>query len=237
MCGRYTLKNPRDVLSAYRAAVGALAELAPRYNAAPSQLLPVLHRAGDAPAAELMRWGLVPFWDKSAKPRIAPINARAEDALAKPTFKQALQKRRCLVLADGFFEWQKQDPEGKLKVPFHIQLRGAKPFAFAGIYEASTETRPATFAFLTTRPNALMEPIHDRMPVILRPEAEERWLEPGPLDAAALEQIAQPYPAEQMEAYPVHRLVSNPRNDVPECVQPVPREQPEADLFGAPNSA
>lgn len=237
MCGRYTLKNPSDVVAAYRAATAALAKVGARYNAAPTQLLPILRTEAGATTCELMRWGLVPFWDKSEKPKLAPINARAEEALGKATFKQSLQQRRCLVLSDGFFEWQKQDPEGKVKVPFHIQLRGGAAFTFAGFYEPATETRPATFAFLTTRPNEIMEPIHNRMPVILRREAEEAWLAPGPLDAGALARFAQPYSAAEMEAFPVHRLVGNPRNDVPECVAPLPRAEPEPDLFGGPNSA
>lgn len=235
MCGRYTIKDPSAIVATYKTAIANLAEIPVRYNVSPTQLLPVIRREGEGTTAELMRWGLVPFWDTTDKPKVAPINARAEEALDKPIFRQSLQKRRCLIPADGFFEWQKQDPQGKIKIPYHIQLRHSRPFCFAGIFEAATQTRPATYAMLTTSPNELMEPIHNRMPVILPRDAESAWLADGAIDSATLKRFAQPYPAGEMEAFPVHRLVGNPRNDVPECVRPVPREEP--DFFGGQNSA
>jgi putative SOS response-associated peptidase YedK len=237
MCGRYTIKDVQAVMPLIRAIKNLARDLRPTFNAAPSQLLPVV-RVGEDGERELvdMRWGLVPFWDKTEKPKFAPINARSEDALGKATFKQSLQKRRCLVPADGFFEWKKLDAAGKLKVPYHIQLRGSRPFMFAGIFEAGSGDRPETFAFLTTGPNAVMEPIHNRMPVILGPDEAEAWARPGTLDSAALGAFAAPFPADQMEAYTVSRLVNSPHNNSPECVRP------ESDLElelgeGGPNSA
>lgn len=213
-----------------------LSRVMPRFNVAPTQTLPVLRRDSDGIVADLMKWGLVPFWDRSEKPKIAPINARVEDVLSKPTFKQSMQKRRCLVPADGFFEWKRLDAEGTLKVPYHIQRRGGQPFTFAGIYESATELRPASFAFLTTGPNELMASIHNRMPVILSREGEERWLADGPMDAETLTELGRPFPAADMEAFVVSRLVNSPRNDVPECVAPVPAEE-GLDFGGGPNSA
>lgn len=237
MCGRYTIKDVEAAMPVIRAIKKLAREIGPTFNAAPSQMLPVV-RLGEDGERELveMRWGMVPFWDKSEKPKIAPINARAEDAIGKPTFRQSLQRRRCLVPADGFFEWKKLDAEGKLKVPYHIQLRGSRPFMFAGIYEAATDTRPETYAILTTRPNGILEPIHNRMPVILGEDAAAAWLALGPLAPEALAAFAEPFPAEQMETYTVSRLVNNPRNNVPECV--VPESKLELELGdGGPNSA
>lgn len=229
MCGRYTIKDLKAMAAVYGVAVAALEKVGSRFNACPSQLMPVIHPGG----GELMKWGLVPFWEKSEKPKIAPINARSEEALSKPMFRQALQKRRCLVLADGFFEWRRLDE--RTKFPFHIQLRGGRPFAMAGIYEEATDVRPATFAMLTTRPNELMVPIHDRMPVILSREGEERWLAEGALTAEVLGELATPYPAGEMEAFAVSRLVNSPKNDAPECVLRI--DDPMPAPGGGPNSA
>jgi len=219
MCGRYTLKKPEAVALAYAVAAKLIQTIGARYNAAPSQSLPVVLRSG----AECMTWGLIPYWETSAKPKMAPTNARSEEALHKPMFRSALQKRRCLVLADGFFEWRSLDK--KTKVPHHIQMKAGRPFAMAGIYEEATDQRPATFALLTTRPNELMIPIHDRMPVILSPEGEVRWLANDGMDKPTLDRLATPYPSIEMEAFTVSSLVNSPRHDVAECVQPVPFQE------------
>jgi len=232
MCGRYTIKDVKAAAIAYGVAASVLESIGPRFNVAPSQMLPVIRPEGDGVTGELMKWGLVPFWDKSEKPKIAPINARVEDVLSKPAFRQSVQKRRCLVVADGFFEWQKLDEH--TKVPFHIQLRGGHPFSFAGIYEAATDLRPASFAILTTGPNSLTARIHNRMPLILSPTAEKRWLAPGSISASDIDAFATPLPSEEMEAFPVSRLVNNTRNDAPGCVELVPIEQAGED--GGQNS-
>jgi putative SOS response-associated peptidase YedK len=234
MCGRYRLKNLDAVKAYLRQLFGASASFdpfaAPRYNLAPGQELPVL--AVDAQGrAEIaaMRWGFVPFWEKSEKPKAAPINARAEDVLARPMFQQPIQSRRCLVPADGFYEWRKLGEN--LRQPFNIQLRGEKPFFMAAIHELGTANRPETFAVVTTRPNRLMARIHERMPAILSAERARRWLTPGLLDGEELRALTEPYPAEEMEAWPVSELVNHPRNDSPECLAPV------AELPPAPEQA
>lgn len=232
MCGRCTVHDAARAAETYKAAGQVIEEIGARYNVAPSQRLPVIRSGESGWQGEAMRWGLVPFWDKSEKPKIAPINARAEEALEKATFKQALQRRRCLVIADGFYEWQRLSEA--LKTPFFIGLRDGRPFTIAGVFEEADEKRPATFALLTTGPNELMTPIHNRMPLILSSEDEKRWLEPGPITAEDLANYAKPYPAEQMQTFAVSRLVNNPRNDLPACVRPAVEE--EFTLDGGPNS-
>jgi putative SOS response-associated peptidase YedK len=218
MCGRYLIENTAAIrdLSLRLFFVG-WPDFAQRFNAAPSQTMPVIATGEDGKArAATMRWGLVPFWDKSEKPRLAPINAKSEEAFSKPMFRQPIQKRRCLVPADGFYEWQKLD--GDRKQPFVIRLKGASPFFFAGIYESATGVRPETFLVFTTAPNALMAQIHNRMPVILPDEVAKRWIEPGPLTADQLIDFTSSYPAAKMEARPISVLVNNPRNDLPEVL-------------------
>ncbi len=221
MCGRYVFSDPDAVSELARNLLEVtLPGFSPRFNVTPSQLMPVIAAAEDgAIRAVTMKWGLVPFWEKSEKPRLAPINARSEDALAKPMFRQSIQKRRCLVPADGFYEWQKQ--KGDRKQPFVIRVKGGRPFFFAGIYEAATETRPETFLVFTTKPNALMAKIHNRMPVILPDELAKSWIAPGPMTAEQLTGFTGSYPAAKMEARPVSVLVNNPRNDSPELLTEV----------------
>ncbi len=218
MCGRYRIKDSdltrENILRLYGIDLGNLTR---RYNVAPSQEMPVvaLDDAG-APRAASMRWGLVPFWDKAAKPKFASINARSEDALAKPMFRQSVQQRRCLVPADGFYEWQQLPTGGKQ--PYDIQLKDGRPFFFAGIYERATELRPETFLLFTTRPNDLMQPFHDRMPVILRDEDLPRWLNAEPITPAEFAALTVPHPADDMAARPISSLVNSPRNDGPEVL-------------------
>lgn len=227
MCGRYRIKDTKKVTQHLQVTHGIPDWLTdqnePRYNVAPSQDCPViiLDDEGDVmPVPCLMRWGLVPYWETSDKPKVAPINAKSEEVAAKPMFRHLLQKRRCLVPADGFYEWLRLD-DGKVKVPFDIRLKGGRPFVMAGLYEAATESRPATFAILTTGPNALMAGIHDRMPVILDDEEAKVWLRRGALSPDTLAALTAPHPAEDMEANPISSLVNNPRNDMPEILEPV----------------
>jgi putative SOS response-associated peptidase YedK len=221
MCGRYRIKDT-DELTAELRRIFKIPDwvMGPRYNIAPSQELPVVvtDDAGKARVAT-MRWGLVPFWDKSEKPKIAPINARAEEAFTKPMFRQSIQKRRALIPADGFYEWRCRP--GELKQPFDICLKDGRPFFFAGIYEEATEIRPATYLLFTTRPNSLMAEIHNRMPAIITGDRAQQWIAPGPLSAEQLAEFTEPFPAEQMIAHPVSALVNNPRNDTPDCIIPI----------------
>jgi putative SOS response-associated peptidase YedK len=182
-------------------------------------LVPVI--AMDAtrqPAVRQMRWGLVPAWEKSARPKFMPINARAEDAFGKPMFREPIQKRRCLVPASAYYEWHNS---GAVTQPYCIAMKDRAPFCFAGIYEEATASRPETFALFTTSPNAVMAPIHHRMPVIVQENAVTDWLGSAPISSRTFDEIARPYPPENMEAWAVSPLVNSPKNDVPECLIPV----------------
>jgi putative SOS response-associated peptidase YedK len=227
MCGRYRLKTAPDVIEArFQLPSGAIARqlplFRPRYNIAPSQA--VLGVVADAAGrhAVALDWGFIPHWVKDASPTQRFINARAETVATKPAFRDALRARRCLIPADGFYEWRR-DPTGR-KTPYHICLKGERPFAFAGLW--STWRRPdgepvRTCAIITTAANELMDEIHDRMPVIMRPEAEAQWLDWRVDDPARLALLLAPYPADEMAAWPVAPLVNNPRNDTPACAAPV----------------
>jgi len=221
MCGRYRIKDTDELTEELRRVFKIPGwVMGPRYNIAPSQKLPVVVSDDDGKArVAAMRWGLVPFWDKSEKPKIAPINARSEDAFAKPMFRQAIQKRRCLIPADGFYEWKRIADDRKQ--PFDIHLKDGRPFFFAGIYEDATEIRPATYLLFTTRPNSLMAEIHNRMPAILTGDRAEQWIVPGPVSAEQLAEFTEPFAADKMVAEPVSALVNNPRNDSPDCIAPI----------------
>lgn len=226
MCGRFTLTadsdSIREAFALGQTSSATLAELTPRYNIAPSQ--PVAIVAADSagqPTLEFFQWGLIPSWAQDPKIGYKLINARAETLAEKPSFRAALKKRRCLILADGFYEWQR---EGKTKTPMYIQLKSGEPFALAGLYEfwkpADTDTFVKSCALITTTPNALMETIHDRMPVILKPQDYATWLTPGDLPAERTLPLLKPYAATQMKARRVSTLVNNARLDSPECIAP-----------------
>lgn len=220
MCGRYTIKDPVALAALISRLTGEPFELvAARYNVSPSQLNPVVRRGKKGqPEGTLMRWGLVPHWKKDATPGDARANARSEDMFSRATFKAAVQNRRCAVGADGFYEWKRLDE--RTKIPHHISLKGGAAFFIAGLFETADEARPETFALLTTGPNAVMAPIHDRMPVILRGDALQRWIEPGPISPEEARQICQPFAADEMEAWPVSQLVNSTKHDSPVCAQP-----------------
>lgn len=220
MCGRYTQTQAGPILlSRFRLEDTAL-DLKPRYNIAPGQEAPVvIHEATKTPA--MMRWGLVPSWAKDPAIGNKMINARAETITEKPSFKRLIERRRCLVLADGFYEWRKEE---RGKVPMRFVLKNRDPFAFAGLWDRwrtpdGAELR--TFTIITTAANELMRPVHDRMPVILAPDAEEPWLDAGSVNPAAILSSLKPYPSESMEAYDVTTLVNSPKNDRPECIAEV----------------
>jgi putative SOS response-associated peptidase YedK len=168
----------------------------------------------------LLRWGLIPFWAEDPKIGYSTINARAETVATKPSFREAVKKRRCLVVADGFYEWQKTDGQ---KQPYLIHLKDNSPFAFAGLWERWKRGEQAieSCSIIVTEPNAVLEPIHDRMPVILSPDDYGLWLDPDVEDGKRLQSLLRPYPPDEMEAYPISTLVNNPGNDQQECVEPV----------------
>ena len=242
MCGRYSLTTPAEAMQRLFSFLGPLPNLPARYNIAPTQMAPVVRaRAAQPGTRELvsLRWGLVPFWAKDATIGSRLINARAEGLAEKPSFRAAVRTRRCLVPADGFYEWQ---AAAKGKRPYRIGLAGGTPeamppFAFAGLYERWTKAADGvpleTFTIVTTEANALLRPIHERMPVILPPADHAAWLDPAtPLEAAMA--LLRPYPAEAMLAYPISTRVNSVRFDDAACIAPAAEAAPQpAGLFSS----
>ena len=222
MCGRFTLTaDPADLQEAFYWVDFGNANFSPRYNIAPSQGVPVVTNSGEN-KLDFFTWGLVPFWAKDPKIGFRMINARSETLSEKPSFRNAYKHRRCLILADGFCEWQKV-PDQKTKIPTYIRLQDGVPFAFAGLWEnwqSPDGSQILSTTIITTRPNDLLKPIHNRMPVILPSEAYEPWLTPGEVDTETLDPLLRPYDPDLMEVFPVSRFVNNPRNDTAECVRP-----------------
>ncbi|MBW4472280.1 MAG: SOS response-associated peptidase [Stenomitos rutilans HA7619-LM2] len=219
MCGRFSLTASAETLAeAFQ--LDALPEWTPRYNIAPTQRVAAIAASPtQSLRLRLLRWGLVPGWAKDLTIGTKLINARAETAAEKPSFRAAFKQRRCLILADGFYEWQRLDR--KTKQPYYFQLASAQPFAFAGLWERWQQDDDVveTCTILTTQANELLEPIHDRMPVILAPDAYDRWLD-STTSAASLQQLLHPYDAGAMKGYPVSDIVNSPKHDSPECLQP-----------------
>jgi putative SOS response-associated peptidase YedK len=220
MCGRFTLTvDPEDLMERFHLE-SAEQMPTPRYNVAPTQSIPVI--LNESPnRLSLAQWGLIPSWAKDPAIGGQMINARAETLAEKPAYRTAFKKRRCLVPADGFFEWRKE-ADGKTKTPMYIHLKTGAPFAFAGLWEVWTspegETR-RTCTLVTTEPNDLLATIHNRMPVILPRDAEADWLD-NKLEVLALMSMLKPYPADQLEAYAVSRRVNTPAVDEPALLQP-----------------
>ena len=222
MCGRFALTvDPVDLQEAFPEFSFPTQE-APRYNIAPSQ--PILALPNDGTnRADFFIWGLIPSWAKDPMIGNRMINARSETLAEKPAFRSAYKYHRCLIFANGFYEWQAQ-PGTKTKVPHFIRLKSGVPFAFAGLWELwqaadGSEVRSATI--ITTEPNELMASLHNRMPVILPNNVYAQWIDPAPRFPIDLKSLLAPYPAGEMEAYPVSILVNSPGNDRPECVTPV----------------
>ncbi len=223
MCGRFTLASPDESL-AELLDLDAPPALKPRYNIAPTQPVAVLRPPpeGAPRAIELLRWGLVPSWSKDETIGNRMINARSETVADKPAFRSAFRRRRCLVLADGFYEWQRR--EGG-KQPYHIRLADGGPFAFAGLWEhwqSPDGSDLETCTILTTTPNSLLAEVHNRMPVIVDRDDYALWLDSQVEDAKRLHPLLQPYPADRMVAVPVTRHVNSPRNDDRACLEPMP---------------
>ena len=223
MCGRYTQTSAFDELAG-RFGITVLdddrEDLTPRYNTAPSLTVPVVVATGAGRRLVMARWGFRPAWMKGSAP--PPINAKAETLATSRMFQDALTRGRCLVPADGFYEW-KAVPGQKRKQPYYVKVRDGL-FAFAGLWTPSAGPGlPPTCTIITTAPNELLAEIHDRMPAILERADEDRWLDPRVTDPAALLALLRPLPAERMEAYPVSALVSSPGNEGPELVAPLSR--------------
>ena len=223
MCGRFTLTEPdAGVLLETFSLTQPPEPLPPRYNIAPTQAVATVVTENDGSRVlRLMRWGLIPSWAKDPSIGSRMINARSETVAEKPSYRNALKRRRCLIVADGFYEWQKQPGGGK--VPMFISLADRQPFGFAGLYETWTEPESGeslvTCTIITGPPNDLVKSIHDRMPIILPPEAYDLWLEPREMNTGLLTELLKPYPAEQMAAYPVSTRVNTPANDDPSLIE------------------
>lgn len=226
MCARFTVGNSAGIPRRFQVVAEQL-DLVPRYNVAPSQFVPVVVSSGAGRALAVQRFGLIPAWSPDGRPKFSTINARAEDIEQKVTYRRPFQRQRCLVPADGFYEWR---TEGTAKIPFYIHRRDRELFAFAGVYDLwqdrGTGQTIGSFAIVTTRPNdwhrtfRLIRPIHDRMPVILAPEAEATWLDPECSDVPTLKSLLEPSPADELEAYQVSPAVNRPAHDGPELIQP-----------------
>ena len=205
--------------------IRAESALKPRYNIAPTHMAPVIVNRGEV-ALKDMRWGLIPFWAKDEEIGNRMINARAETVKEKPSFRNSLKRKRCLVLADFFYEWQKI-PGSTRKQPMCIHLKDQEPFVFAGLWgtwkkcEDAEEKEVESYTIITCEPNDLMRPIHNRMPVILKPENYDQWLDPKNEDTEALAKLLAPYPETEMAAHAVSPLVNNPQFDDPQCIEPV----------------
>lgn len=219
MCGRYTLSSTGEIVAElFR--LTDIPELSPRYNIAPTQEVPavLVDPSGNTRQCRMLRWGLIPSWAKDSTIGSRMINARAETVAEKPSFRSAFRRRRCLLVADGFYEWKKLE---RGKQPYYIRLKDERPFAFAGLWEhwegAGGEVIESC-TIVTTEPNKLVAGLHNRMPVIVSPDGHAAWLDPASASPDALRLLLRPYPPDEMTAYPVSTRVNSPANDVPECV-------------------
>ena len=220
MCGRFALKAPPRTIQEHFHLPETI-ELSSRYNIAPSQAIAVVRYLQGKKNRQLdsLRWGLIPHWAKDMKIGYRMINARSETLAQKPSFRAAFKKRRCLIVADGFYEWKHA---GRIKEPFYIQLENGTVFGFAGLWESWKSPDGnivESCTVITTSANELIRKIHDRMPVILLPEDYDTWLQDSTPELR-LQQLLAPYPAEEMEMYRVSSEVSSPKNDTPACIRP-----------------
>ncbi|MEA5448704.1 SOS response-associated peptidase [Leptolyngbya sp. CCNP1308] len=225
MCGRFSLNQTGDDL-ANAFDLRPSPPVGPRYNIAPSQPIATVVATTENPEPyfDFRLWGLIPSWAKDPAIGSRMINARAETVVEKPSFRAAFKRRRCLILADGFYEWQAISGS-KTKQPHYIFLRDRQPFAFAGLWEHWSDPTSGgelqTCTILTTTPNELMEPIHNRMPVILAPDDYAAWLDPDYYQPQALQDMLRPYDDAAMDRYPVSTVVNKPQNDSPDCIEPL----------------
>jgi putative SOS response-associated peptidase YedK len=226
MCGRFVQKTPLGEIQVLFETANPVPNMAPRYNAAPTDSLAVVrfNPQTRARSLDLLRWGLVPLWAKDLSFGPKCINARSETIASNNIFKDAFERRRCLVPADGFYEWQKQG--GKTTQPYAIVPQQGEIFAFAGLWERWKNPADGSivrsFTIVTGKPNLLCAPIHERMPVILPRETWPLWLGESEANPKALLALLQPYPAERMRAYPIGPRVGNVRNDTADILDPLP---------------
>ena len=233
MCGRYRLSRRKQLVEEYFDTVSGEDDWTPRYNIAPTQPVPVIRQNPKEPRRELslVRWGLIPSWSKDMSGAAMMINARSETAATKPAFRDPLTSRRCLVPADGFYEWQRK---GKTKQPFCFEVNDGELFAFAGLWDRWRDPSGQwlkSCSILTTTPNAVTSAVHDRIPVILDPDSYDLWLDPGMRDVAAASALLKPSDAGLMRCYPVSARVNQVANDDEECSRPVELAQIQSRLF------
>jgi putative SOS response-associated peptidase YedK len=233
MCGRYRLSRRKQIIEEHFDTVTGEEDWTPRYNIAPTHPVPVIRQHPKEPRRELslVRWGLIPSWAKDSSSAARMINARSETAATLPAFRDAMKSRRCIVPADGFYEWKRT---GKARQPYCFEISDGELFAFAGLWERWKDPTGAwvkTCAILTTTPNAVTATVHDRMPVILNPDCYDLWLDPGFTDVAAVSELLKPFDAAAMRCYAVSARVNHVANDDADCCAPVEVVQAPARLF------
>lgn len=233
MCGRYRLSRRKQIVEEYFDSVSSEEDWAPRYNIAPTQPVPVIRQHPKEPVRQIstMRWGLIPSWARDASGAASMINARLETASTKPAFRDALKSRRCLIPADGFYEWRR---DGKTKQPFCFEVNQGQLFAFAGLWDRWKNPSGEwvkTCSILTTTPNAVTSAVHDRMPVILDPNSYDLWLDPGMNNVVEVSNLLKPFDAGLMRSYPVSTRINHVANDDEECSRPVKLAETQNRLF------
>ena len=227
MCGRFTATFEFSDIRVRWNLDRDLALYKPRFNIAPetSPNIPVIVRQRGGNECRLMHWGLIPSWAKDPTIGNQTINARAESLTEKPAFKHLVGSRRCIIPADGFYEWRK---EGKRKVPMWVHLRSREPFGLAGLWDMWRKPdgkRVESFTIITTEPNEMVRPVHNRMPAILQPEDEEQWLDVSRTSFAKARSLLKPLPADLMDAHDLSTIVNSAKYDGPECIQPVSHDE------------
>jgi putative SOS response-associated peptidase YedK len=233
MCGRYRLSRGKQIIEKHFDALSGEEDWEPRYNVAPTQPIPVIRQHPKEPVRQLslLRWGLIPSWARDASAAAQMINARSETAGAKPAFRDALKSRRCLIPADGFYEWMRT---GKTRQPYCFEVNDGELLAFAGLWDRwknPSGTWVRTCAILTTTPNAVTATVHDRMPVILDPVSYDLWLDPGMTNVAVASDLLKPYHARYMRRYPVSTRINHAANDDAQCSAPVELAEIQDRLF------
>jgi len=227
MCGRFTLALEHEQLLMRYGFSPFELEYSPRYNIAPMQQSPIVAVMGAKETLSFMRWGLVPSWAKDEKMAARMINARSETVAEKPSFRKPFKTQRCLVPATGYYEWKElpeSRPMKKVKVPMYFTINDSEPFSFAGLWDRWKRfdgKEVISFTIITTEPNELSAPIHNRMPVILKPEDEDSWLDPANQENEKLVSMLRPYEGDDLNVFPVSKYVNSPLNDSPKCIEKV----------------
>ena len=233
MCGRYRLSRRKQILEEYFDTAPWDDDWNPRYNIAPTQPVPVIRQHPKEPVRQisLMKWGLIPNWARDASIATSTINAKSETAATRPAFRDPLKFRRCLIPADGFYEWKRS---GTSKQPYCFEVNEGELFSFAGLWDGWKDSSGSwikTCSILTTTPNAVTSAIHDRMPVILDRESYDLWLGPGMQNIAAVSELLKPYDARLMRSYPISMRINHVANDDEDCSRPVVLTESQNRLF------